>query len=261
MPHPAFASLEHRPWPIPARPWVMHQTWHDLLFAHWRLDPREVRALIAPGLELDLWEGRAWIGIVPFGMRGVRPRFLPGVPGHRAFPELNVRTYVTRDGKPGVHFLSLDAASSLAVHAARALYHLPYHEARMRLDFAPGEPCPEPSPWVCFASARAHDMATFRARYRPCGPVERAPAGSLAAWLTERYCMYTAGSAPERARRSAHLWRGEVHHLPWPLQPAEAAIEANSMAAVHGIRLPDEPPLLHFARELRVAVWAIERLV
>src|SRR5215213_585770 len=123
----------HRLWPRPRRPWVMAQTWTHLLFAHWPLPPEAVRPLIPAGLPLDTFDGQAWVGIVPFQVVGLRARWLPPIPGTANFPELNVRTYITRDDKPGVWFFSLDAANRLAVEAARASYHLPYFKADMHV--------------------------------------------------------------------------------------------------------------------------------
>jgi len=120
-----LTDTAHRPWPLPERPWIMTQTWHDLLFAHWPVDKERLRAKLPPGIALDLFDGQAWLGVVPFRMSNVAPRGLPALPWVSAFPELNVRTYVTRDGKPGVYFFSLDAANPLAVQTARTLFHLP----------------------------------------------------------------------------------------------------------------------------------------
>src|SRR3954467_8766290 len=124
----------HRPWPMPASPWIMTQTWHDLLFAHWPVDARTLQAHLPAGLPLDRHDGQAWIGIVPFHITNLAPRGVPSVPFVSAFPELNVRTYVTLDGKPGGFFFSLDAGSAIAVAGARTLFHLPYFTARMHVE-------------------------------------------------------------------------------------------------------------------------------
>ena len=127
--HDGGDPSSHRPWPLPRAPWVMAQTWEDLVFLHWPMDPDDLRARLPRGLSLDTYRGDAWVSITPFVVTGLRPRGIPAVPGLSSFAETNVRTYVTRDGKPGVWFFSLDASSRLAVTAARALYHLPYHHA------------------------------------------------------------------------------------------------------------------------------------
>ncbi len=243
--HSILSQTADRPWPLPARPWVMTQTWHDLLFAHWALEPARVRALVPPVLDLDLWEGNAYIAVAPFRMSRVRPRGLPGLPGHTAFPELNVRTYVKLDGKPGVFFFSLDAGSRAAVVAARLAYHLPYHRAQMSVEGVEE---------IGYSSRRLEKPgpAEFRGRYRPVGPVEPRATGTLPHFLTERYCLY--------AVTGERVYRGEIHHGPWPLQDAAAEIERNTMAEAAGISLPAGPPLLHFARKIRVLIWAPTRV-
>ncbi len=249
-PSAAPHDTAHRPWPLPRGPWVMAQRWQELLFAHWPLAPEAIRPLLPRALELDTYEGQAWLGIVPFRMSGVRPRLLPAAPWLSAFPELNVRTYVTLDGKAGVYFLSLDAGNPVAVALARGWFHLPYYNATMRCQrtgSSDGE--------IAYASSARHGgrPAVLRARYRPTGAVFAAEPGSLAHWLTERYCLYTT-------TRAGALLRGEIHHAQWPLQPAEWEVEADTMAASHSIALPDTPPLLHYAALQEVLVWWPERV-
>jgi uncharacterized protein YqjF (DUF2071 family) len=242
--HPALQSVSHRPWPLPAGPWVMAQTWHDLLFAHWPTEPHALRPLVPAELPLDTFDGQCWVGVVPFHMSRIRARGLPPLPGLARFPELNVRTYIALDGKPGVYFFSLDAANLLAVWAARAFYRLPYFHARMS-----AEPDGE---WVAYDSQRSGARAEFRGRYRPIRPVQMRDKDSLDHWLTERYCLYTV--------REGRVCRAEIHHQQWPLQDAEAEIEANTVASAAGISLPQSPPLLHFARKLEVLIWRLRRV-
>jgi uncharacterized protein YqjF (DUF2071 family) len=225
----------------------MKQVWHDLLFAHWAFDPALVRPLVPSLLPLDTFEGRAWIGVVPFRVSGLRPRAVPPLPFVSSFPELNVRTYVSLDGKPGVYFFSLDAGSRLAVEAARVLYRLPYAKARMSVA-RHGES-------VDYASARTDRRfppAQLRAHYRPVGPVSFARPGSVDHWLTARYCLYTldGSGAPRRC---------EIDHPPWPLQPATAELAENTTLRPLGLALPDGAPLLHFSRRLDVHVWWLGR--
>ena len=238
------AEVAHRPWAMPDGPWIMTQSWHDLLFAHWPVGADALRSLVPPGLELDLFDGQAWVGIVPFHMTNVAPRGVPALPWVSAFAELNVRTYVRVGSKPGVHFLSLDAASSVAVGVARTMFHLPYYPASMKVESEDG--------YVRYTSRRTVTdgaPAEFVARYRPTGPVSAAVPGSLDYFLTERYCLYTVNEAFE-------LRRLEIHHPPWPLQAAEATIDVNTMAAAAGIRLPSMAPLLHFAKRQDMVAWA-----
>ncbi|GAB4499958.1 MAG: DUF2071 domain-containing protein [Anaerolineales bacterium] len=242
-------SADHRPWALPAAPWVMRQRWHDLLFIHWQVDPAVLRPKIPAALQIDTApDGSTYLAVVPFHMSGIRPRYLPAVPWLSAFPELNVRVYVRYEDKPGVFFFSLDAANPIAVQIARRFYHLPYFNAQMDLRAARGE--------YYYRSLRVHRGATparFRARYAPVGPVYRAAPGSLDEWLTERYCLYAQNGR-------GNLYRAEIHHIPWGLQPAKAEIQVNELAACHGILLPNTPPLLHFAKFLDVYVWQLMRL-
>lgn len=233
----------HRPWRLPDRPWVMTQTWHDLLFAHWPVRPANLRAKVPAAFELDLFAGDAWIGIVPFRMTNVAPRGIPAVPWLSEFPELNVRTYVRMGDRPGVYFFSLDAGSAPAVRAARVLLNLPYYKAAMTV--RPRDQAVE------YDSRREGNdaPAVLRASYRPTSAPFIAAPGSLEYFLTERYCLY------HRNRRGVP-YRLEIHHPPWPLQPAEATIMANTMATVHGIALPDRAPILHFSKRQDMVAWA-----
>jgi uncharacterized protein len=245
MPHPLLLSQSHRLWPVPRLPWIMTQTWNKLLFAHWPVPPEQIRPLLPPGLTLDTFEGEAWVGVVPFDITDIRPRALPAIPTMSHFLELNVRTYVTHEGKPGVWFFSLDAASRLAVEGARLAFHLPYFNARMTLK-TQGDT-------VRYVSERRDRRAgagKFKASYRPVGEVFQSRAGTLEYFLTERYCLYSAS----RGR----VYRANIHHLPWPLQLAEAEIEVNTVADAFGIKLPDRAPLLHYSERLPVLVWYLE---
>jgi hypothetical protein len=226
----------------------MHQSWHDLLFAHWPVPVDDLRRAVPASLPLDTFNDQAWVGVVPFRMSDVYPRYTFSVPGLSAFPELNVRTYVVVDGKPGVYFFSLDAANPLAVRLARSFFHLPYFDAHMSLVEKDG--------WIEYRSHRTHNDAPgaeLVCRYRPVGDPYLAQHGSLEEWLTERYCMYPAGA-------DGRLYRGEIHHAQWSLQPAAAEFETNTMVLPHGLQLPHYPPILHFARRLEVVVWGLERL-
>jgi uncharacterized protein YqjF (DUF2071 family) len=240
-------EVGHRPWPMPGAPWMMTQTWHDLLFAHWPVDAAVLRQRVPRALALDLYDGMAWIGVIPFHMTNVRPRGVPSLPFVSAFAELNVRTYVTLGGKPGVYFFSLDAASSIAVLAARIVFQLPYFVARMRVA--------RDANGIHYTSRRAtrSPSPVFEARYGPRGPVSAPRAGSLEYFLTERYCLYTMFGA-DAVRRL------EIHHPPWQLQNAEADISVNTMAEAAGIHLPSTAPLLHFSRRQDAVAWWPARL-
>jgi uncharacterized protein len=243
--HPLLLETSHRPIPMPTRPWIMKQTWNDLLFAHWPLKPEIIRPLVPPELELDIYEGRAWIAVTPFWMSGIRGRLAPPLPFFSKFCELNVRTYVRYKGMPGVYFFSLDAASLPAVLGARATYKLPYFHAAMLIRSS--------SEFFEYSSSRLQQPrpANFHATYRPVSQPRVRERGSLEYFLTERYCLYTV--------HRGEVLRAYIHHLPWQLQDAEAEIEINTMAQAAGIELPESRPLLHFSRIMEVLVWWPER--
>jgi uncharacterized protein len=227
----------------------MAQVWHDLLFAHWPVPLAQLRPLVPAALPIDTFQGTGWVGVIPFHMSGVRLRGTPAVPGFSTFPELNVRTYVTVDGKPGVYFFSLDAANPLAVLGARAWYRLPYFHARMHVDVADDD--------VRYRSRRVQSgtpAAELVARYRATGPAIPPEHGTIEYFLTERYCLYTVS-------RRGSVYRAEIHHPPWILQPAEAEIQRNTMAEAAGITLPEKEPLLHFAKRQDMLAWAPMRLL
>ena len=223
----------------------MEQRWHDLLFAHWPLPPEKIRPLVPAELELDLFQGQAYVAVAPFHMSGVRNRFMPPMPGLSRFPELNVRTYVRFGGIPGVYFFSLDAGSRAAVWGARMSYGLPYFYAQMSVKDNQGR--------IEYSSRRLEPLkpAEFRGSYWPVSEARRREKDSIEYFLTERYCLYVV--------RSGKVVRAMIHHLPWELQDAEAEISVNSMAQAAGIELPETRPLLHFSRFLKVIVWAPER--
>lgn len=213
-------------------PWLFRMRWLDLLFAHWPIDPSALAEVLPPGLELDTYDGAAWLGIVPFTMADVAPRGVPAIPGVSSFPEINVRTYVHHRGRSGVLFLSLDAAGRGTVEGGRHVFHLPYFRAEMA-SVRSGDT-------VAYRSRRIDRRgppASFTARYRATGPATTADPGSLADWLTRRMCLF----APDRGGR---IVQTEIDHVDWPLRPAEAEIDENTMAAAHGLRLPDQAPQL-----------------
>lgn len=239
--------------------------WTDLLFMHYPVEPAVLREAVPGDFDLDLFEGLAWVGVVPFKMEATRPRFLPSIPrklmpvSPSSFPELNVRTYVTvqtRTGKlPGVLFFSLDAASRSAVRLARHGFQLPYFDAQMQVEREPGD-----SGWVHYQSVRTHfgaARARFSASFRPrkgSGPVTSEP-GSFEHFLTERYRLFTLG------RKGREVRVGEIAHEPWPLQEAECDLSVCEMTNGLGFELPlTRDPVLHYAERLDVVAWLPRRI-
>ena len=228
----------HRPWPLPTGAWVQAQTWEDLAFLHWRVDPDLLRRLLPPEAPLDTWDGAAWLGIVPFRITNMRLRGLPPVPGLSTSPELNARTYVTVDGRPGVWFFTLDASSRWLVEAAKRFYRLPYEHARMT--------CERRGEYVHYDSERGGGV--FTARYRGHGALFHAEPGTLEHFLVERYCLYTADGG--------RLYRADIHHLPWDLQRGEADVMRNTLSPVP---LSDDGPHVLFSPRQDMVVWPLRR--
>lgn len=225
----------------------MYQRWHDLLFMHWPVPLELLRPHIPSSLEIDTFGGQAWLAVVPFRMSNIHPRGLFPVPWLSAFPELNVRTYVIRDGKPGVWFFSLEAANPIAVSIARNWFKLPYFNARMY--------CIEDDQGIRYSSQRTHRNAprcAFVGTYKPIADVAIPKPETLEYFLTARYCLYTAD-------KSGGVYRGEIDHEPWPLQVAEAQVEVNTMTEPIDVNVVGEP-LLHFSKRIDVKVWGLEQL-
>jgi uncharacterized protein YqjF (DUF2071 family) len=229
--------------------WVMQQSWHDLLFAHWSYPVEAIRGAVPAQLPIDTYEGKAWVGVVPFQVRGLRARWLPAIRAFSDFPELNVRTYVTIDGKPGVYFFSLDAGSPLAVLGARTAFHLNYYNALMSMTRGP-----RGIEYLSRRTDKRGQPADFSARYRADGKGVRAEPGTLEHFLVERYCLYAVSP-------SARVYRLEIDHQPWLLQPAEAHLDADMLLGASNIPQPAGEPLLHFSAVQEMVGWLPDRVL
>jgi uncharacterized protein YqjF (DUF2071 family) len=235
-------KTEHRPYPMPRSPWLMRQTWEHLLFAHWRVDVNAVRAVVPAELELDLFDGEAWVAVVPFLITDASLRSMPAIPFMSKFPEMNVRTYVRYKGQSGVYFFSLDAANPVAVETARKLFHLPYFNATMKCDTETGG--------TKYQSLRKDSRGAageLIMSYRPVGPVTDFSNDSLERWFTERYCLFTV----HRGR----VYSIEIHHPRWPLQPAAAEFTRNTMIETVGLQALDGAPSLLYAEAIDTIEW------
>ena len=246
MRHPLDAdrlAVRHRPEGQP----VMHQTWGKLLFMHWRINENVLRPHIPDSLEIDTYGGSAWVAITPFTMWDVRalPPYVPPVPGLSALHELNVRTYVHHDGVPGVWFLSLDTNSTAAVLAARTVYHLPYYYADIDLK--------QRGKRIDYSLDRDDDPpARFKATWTIGDPLPKSQPGSKEFFLTERYLLYT--------QRDDQLYRARIFHDPWPLQQAELIKWGSSMLEANRLTEPQGEPIVHYAEEIDVEIWYLEKV-
>jgi len=234
--HPAFEQTDHRPWALPDGNWTWRQTWKDLLFIHWEIDEAEIRNAIPKDLEIDLYDRKAWIGIIPFDMTGVTLRNLPAPSLLSDFPEINVRTYVKHDGKPGVWFFSLDVPNPIAVLAARKFFHLPYYRARIDISIADKE--------IHYSHRRGDKV--FEASYYPTGKKDF-DSSSFEIWSTERYCLYSDN-------KKGDVFRVEVHHRKWPIESADIEIRKNTLLEDFNIG-PQHPSVL-FSKSIDVAVYS-----
>jgi uncharacterized protein YqjF (DUF2071 family) len=228
----SLTQAAHRPWPLKREPWLMGQTWQRLLFAHWRVSHEALRPHVPEPIVIEEWDGSAWLGLTPFRVAGLRLRGAPPLPLLSSFCELNCRTYVRHGDRPGIWFFSLDASSRFAVEAARRTYRLPYRWARFEFD------------GNRFASERPDGVGSFRAEYRGTGGAGQAEPGTLEYFLVERYCLYSGNGE----------LRAEIHHPPWPIEPAEATVDVDGIAPVP---LEGEP-LCHYADRQDVVVWRPE---
>jgi hypothetical protein len=230
----SLEEVGHRPWPLNPQPWFMGQTWQRLLFAHWPVAHDLLRPHVPRELTLEEWDGSAWIGLTPFRVTGLRLRGIPPLPLLSSFYELNCRTYVRHDDRPGIWFFSLDASSAAAVAAARLGYRLPYRHAS--IEATEGR----------FSAKRNPGDVSFEARYRGAGDVHVAQAGTLEYFLVERYCLYSGGGR----------LRADIHHAPWPLQRAEAEVMVEGVSPVE----LEGDPICHYAHRQDVLVWRPESI-
>ena len=217
--------------------------WDDVLFAHWRADPETVASRLPPSVSVDTFEGDAYLGVVGFEMQDIGPR---GVPVGLSFPELNLRTYVEVDGRPGIFFFNLDADDPLGVFVAQTLFRLPYYRAQMSVTRAGTE--------VTLRSRRpdGHGTAAFDATYAPAGGLQTPEPSTLEHFLTERYRFYTAD---ERGR----LYHGDIQHAPWDLAPATATLRENELFTANGFETPSTEPLLHYSPGIDVTAGVLRR--
>jgi uncharacterized protein YqjF (DUF2071 family) len=234
---------------------VMKQRWADLLFLHWTADARLLRQQLPAGLELDTFEGRAYVGIVPFTVTGARPTWLPPLPFVSNFHEVNLRTYVRRPGgDPGVWFFSLDASNPVVVQTARTLFKLPYRNADIEMKVEDPETAPAPADarrWIEFTSRRVKgDRPELEVRYGPAGAPQAAAAGTLDHFLVERYVLYT--------EKDGTLYRARVHHEPYPLQQALVPFVRENFLPGISLSRPERPPLAHYAKEVDVDVFSLQ---
>ena len=251
-------EVEHRPWPPPDAQWLLSQSWNDLLMMHFAVDPQALRQLVPPGLTLELYDGVAWLTVMAFSASHARPSGVPPLPGISFFSQINLRTYVSAEDKPGVYYLSVDCGNLSAVWFARMFFRLQYWHSSIQVSGATLRPSKPNDGLIHLRARRQHGPATaggparLEVDYAPVGEVRPARQHTLDDFLAERYCVYS--------RRGQRYYRIEVHHQPWPLQRAEAAVKQNTLAEPMGLLLSAQPQLCHFSRSIKLLTWAPQRI-
>lgn len=241
------ARVKHRLWPVPSLPWIMFQSWQDLLFASWPLPALKLQLLVPRELEIDTFERSAWVSLVPFRMVDLHFRDVPPLPGDNSFPELNFRTYVKVEDRPGVYFFSIECSNVIADWVARHFFSMPFMRSKIKFFTQDGS--------FVFESTRAQSdapAARFVCNYRPIGEPFQAQPGSLEAFLVERYSLFFV-------KDQGAIYRGDIQHSPWNLQEAAAEFQVNTIATAAGIELPVTPPHLLFSSKTDTLVWPVVR--
>ncbi len=241
-------DIIHRSWPLPSKKWIMRQTWSNLLFAHWPLPPETLRPHIPPPLQIDTFDRYAWLGVVLFVMDGIYPRGLPSVSIFPKFPEINVRTYVQCNGKPGVYFMSLDAEHWVTYTIAKRWFRLPYYSAQISFQKEG-----QTFQYQSIRKGKTNTPIIFNGKYVPLSEVYFAKKGTLDHWLTERYCLYSTDNG-------VNIYCGEIHHRPWPLQKAEAEICTNTLFSPFNFDLTEVKPIFHFSKGVDTLIWNIKKV-
>lgn len=241
-------DIAHRSWPLPSANWIMKQSWRNLLFIHWPIQPELLRPYIPPSLQLDIFNGSAWLSVVVFDMIGIYPRGCSSVSLTPKFSEVNVRTYVQYEGKPGVYFLSLDVGDWASLHIAKKWYRLPYYHAVTSI-----RKIGQTFHYESIRKGKSTTSITSKGTYTPVSDVFFSRKETLEHWLTERYCLYSTD-------QKANLYCGEIHHRPWPLQQTEIEITSHTLFHPYHIDVKDVQPVYHFSKGIDTLFWNIKKI-
>ncbi|MGG1677746.1 YqjF family protein [Neobacillus sp. NRS-1170] len=240
-------DIVHRPWPLPSKYWIMRQTWKNLLFLHWPISLEKLRPYVPSSLQIDTYNGSAWLGVILFVIEGIYPRGISSVSVTPKFPEINVRTYVQCDGKPGIYFLSIDVQNWASLNIAKRWYRLPYYSSEISFQ-------KEGQSFQCQSvrKGNANTIISFKGKYFPVSEVYFPKEGTLDHWLTERYCLYSSTNG-------VNIYCGEIHHQPWPLQKAEIEIVNNTLFTPFHFDLSEVKPTAYFSEGVDSLIWNIKK--
>ncbi|MFC4619557.1 YqjF family protein [Camelliibacillus cellulosilyticus] len=241
-------ETEHRPFPLPSKRYIMRQTWRNLLFLHWPIPFEKLRPHIPSSLQIDTFNGTAWIGIILFVLEGIYPRGISFISLTPKFPEINVRTYVKRDGKPGIYFMSIDVENWASLKIAKRWYRLPYHSAQISFR-------KEGRIFHCHSIRKGigNNSISFEGKYAPVSEVYLSKKGTLDHWLTERYCLFSS-------KNKVGIYCGEIHHQPWPLQKAEIEVVKNTLFTPFHFDLSEVRPIAYFSTGVDSLMWNIRKV-
>lgn len=230
-------SVAHRPWEISRKPWRFYQEWNNAVFLHWKVPAEAIRPLIPRTAELDTFQGEAWVSLVAFTMGKLRASYLPAVPGISNFHEINLRTYITRDNKPGVYFLSIEAQKLLAVFLAKSISGLPYKKSLIKRG----------SNGMANTYSSINSVKGFALESTFETSEDEYERTALDKWLVERYCLYLD--------RNDKLFRYDIHHLQWEIKKIELKHLKMQYKAGDLVLKEKQPDLSHFSPGVRVLAW------
>lgn len=230
---------------LAAKTWIMKQTWKHVLFLHWPLHAESLRPFIPKELEIDTYDGQAWLGMIVFEMGGIYPRGLSRLPLTPPFSEINVRTYVTYKGEPGIYFLSIDVNNWASLNIAKRWYHLPYRPSEVSIQ--------KEGASLHFEGIRKKEPLYVKGSYTPLKESFFSRAGRLDYWFTERYRLYSSDSF-------SNLYTASIDHPPWALQNTEVTIDKNTLFSPFGFHLGADAPIAHYSYGVQTNFWNIKKL-
>jgi hypothetical protein len=235
------ARFEH----LTSKTWIMKQKWNHVLFLHWPISPVHLRPLVPGALQIDTYDGKAWLGMIIFEMGGIYPRRFPGLSLTLPFSEINVRTYVTYKGEPGIYFLSIDVNNWASLQIAKRWYHLPYHPAKVSIR--------KSGKSLSFEGIRKKEPLKVKGSYTPRRDVYMSRADQLDYWFTERYRLFSTDAL-------SNLYTAAIDHPPWPLQQADVSFEKNTLFSPFPFKLAEDTPIAHYSHGVQTNFWNIKKL-
>ncbi|MBS4202106.1 DUF2071 domain-containing protein [Bacillus sp. FJAT-49732] len=241
-------ETNHRPYPIPSKKWIMRQKWSNVFFMHWPIQPELLQPYIPSSIEVDTYDGFAWLGVIIFNIDGIYLRGFPPVSFRPAFPEINLRTYVKCDNKPGIYFLSLDVDDWTSYTLAKRWLNVPYHPAKISI-----QKNVDTFHYESLRMGSSNTPIVCKGSFTPQSNIFHPNSDTIDHWLSERYCFFSND-------QRSNMYCLDIHHHPWPLQKADAVIKKNDLFKPFSFHLEDEKPILHFSQGVEALIWNIKKL-